>query len=129
MNWIILVGAVMLVSFVAAWLIGKYTYSDATAPAAAVGIIAAFTLLILSLSLIDKRSDFRAIKAEYDTTKALVETYAGAEYGNMNELTGQVIKINNKIAKHKAYAPSKWTGIWYSEEIGALEPITFSNKK
>ena len=126
MNWFLLFGALAIVFFIVGfiWYIHD-DYSEGGLAMGFVGGIFAFILIIMGLSLIDKKSDFQVIINEYYNTKSLVETYSGTDYGNMNELTGKIIAINDKIAKHKAYAASKWMGCWYSEEIGNLEPIVY----
>lgn len=82
------------------------------------GIIGLFTL-------IGKNASFNTILYDYENTVALVETYNGLDYGNMSNLTEKIIDINSTIAKHKAFSNSKWVGIWYSKDVGALEPIIF----
>jgi hypothetical protein len=129
MYTIILLSILTIVGFVGGWLIDKYTYADgwvcafvATGVISVSGLIAALCLLIN----IDKRFD--ATIYTYETTVQMIDSYAGQDYGNMGSLVEQVVKINNTIASHKAHYTSNWVGLWYSEEIGNLEPITFGKK-
>lgn len=87
------------------------------------GII--FIMLIISLQVPEEE---RLVINKYESVKALVESYEGKEFGNMSALTEEIIEINSIIAEHKAYYNSKWYGVWNSEKIGNLEPITFNTK-
>jgi hypothetical protein len=116
-----------VVCFVAAALIFKFTYEDELAGfLGAIGSIAAFTLIICSLTLINKERRFDAIQEQYQVISVMVDSYSGQDYGNMSALIDEVVRMNNRIATHKAFYTSPWTGIWYSEKIANLEPIKFS---
>lgn len=78
-------------------------------------------------TLINRGRTFESQIIEYNNTKALVESYKGKEYGNTPALTEKIIDINDLIAKHKAFAGNWFTGIWFSEKIGNLEPIVFDS--
>ena len=135
MDWLVLIGIIATVSAVLAIVLGvinDYSRTDTgDASMFFVGCSAVFLCIfgILVLTRIDKASDFRAITEQYNTTKALVESYEGGEYGNFDSLTAQIINVNNTVAKHKAYSQSKWVGKWYSAEIGALEPLKLGTNK
>lgn len=118
---------VAAVCFVAGALILKYTYEDELAGFLdIIGAFAAITLIICSISLIDKERQFDSIQEQYQAISVMVDSYDGQDYGNMTALIDEVVRMNTRIAKHKAYYQSPWTGIWYSEEIANLEPIKFS---
>ena len=85
------------------------------------GFITGFTLIN-----IDTR--FEAIQNEYEVINQMIDSYDGQDYGNMTALTEAVVSMNDKIAQHKAHYKSKWTGLWYSEDIANLQPIVFSKK-
>jgi hypothetical protein len=87
--------------------------------------ISTMALIIMLLILPTMKSDFEQYKNEYQTTKMLIDSYKGEEYGNINALTEKIIYVNDKIASHKAGSKNFWINIWYSEEVGNLEPITF----
>ena len=126
---IILLSILTIILFVVGWLVGKHTYEDGLSFLAYVLGACTLTGLIVSLCLfinLDKR--FETTINRYETTVQMVESYAGQDYGNMGSLVEQVVAINNIIATHKAHHDSKWVGLWYSEEIGNLEPITFDKK-
>jgi hypothetical protein len=113
----------------AGWLIDKYTYADGWSCASyAVAVISGFVLVGFLCFLINIDRRFDATIYSYETTIEMVDSYAGQDYGNMGSLVEQVVAINNTIAAHKAHHDSKWVGLWYSEEIGSLEPITFDKK-
>ena len=128
MYWIILLFALAAICFIAALLIDHcsyaYEYDGLSVFMKFTGVCAITVLLFMFITLVDKKHDFEVVKIDYENTKMLVENYREGDYGNMNQLTSKVIKINETIARHKAYHTSNWTGIWYSEEIGALEPLS-----
>ena len=118
-----------VVGITASILLGKYTWQDGwslifgtVGGFALIGAIAAGATLIN----IDRR--FEARLNEYEVIVAMVESYDGQDYGDMQALTEQVVQMNAIIANHKAYCGNKWTGIWYSEDIAKLEPIKFGKK-
>ena len=126
---IILLSILTIILFVVGWLVGKHTYEDGLSFLAYVLGACTLTGLIVSLCLfinLDKR--FETTINRYETTVQMVESYTGQDYGNMGSLVEQVVDINNVIAAHKALHDSKWVGLWYSEEIGNLEPIRFDKK-
>ena len=90
-----------------------------------IGAFFLFATIVMGLSLINRGTRFNAIISDYNNTAALVESYEGYEFGNMSYLTTKIISINDTIAKHNAHAESLWTGLWYSKEVGALEPIVY----
>lgn len=92
-------------------------------------IVSLIVLVIQAFCLINKEARFDSIIADYENTKALVESYSGNDYGNMQSLTEKVIKINERIADHKAYCHCKWNYIFYSERVGNLEPIVFNKPR
>ncbi len=124
---LIVLFAIAVVCFVAGALILKYTYEDYLGDCLeAIGSIAAFALIICSLTLINKDRRFDAIQEEYQVISVMVDSYDGQDYGNMTALIDEVVRMNTRIANHKAFYTSPWTGIWYSEKIANLEPIKFS---
>ena len=84
------------------------------------------TIFVCELaSLINIERGFQTTINKYEITKVLIENYTPNDYGNQSDLLKQVIDVNNAIAKHKSHAGNIWTGVWYSEEIGSLEPLFF----
>ena len=129
MYTIILLSILTIILFVVGWLLDKYTYADGLAFTSFMLGACTFIGLVVSLCLfinIDKR--FETTINRYETTVQMIGSYAGQDYGNMGSLVEQVVTVNNIIAAHKAHHNSKWVGLWYSEEIGNLEPITFGKK-
>ena len=91
-------------------------------------VFATIALGTMSISLINIGREFDAFVYRYEYTKQLVVAYEPNDYGNKTALLEDVLDINKKIADHKALAGNKWTGKWYSEKIGNLEPIVFNGK-
>lgn len=117
---------VALVGFLAGALIEKRTYEDGWAFLSySVGAICALAFIICNLTLINKERRFEATIAQYDVITVMAESYVGQDYGNMTSLTEEIVRMNTRIANHKAFYTSPWTGIWYSEKIANLEPIRF----
>lgn len=126
---IILLSVLSIIFFVVGWLIDKYTYADGLVITSFLLGVCTLTGLVVSLCLfINLDKQFETTINRYEMTVQMVESYTGQDYGNMGSLVEQVVAINNTIAAHKAHHNSKWVGLWYSEEIGNLEPITFGKK-
>ena len=92
----------------------------------AIGTTAAFVFLFCLIGWIVSYYNFKTYIHEYEVTKTMVESYKGQDYGNMTDLTKSVVRINNKIADHKALSNSILLKGFYSKEVGNLEPITFN---
>ena len=95
-------------------------------PCIAFGATATFAFLFCSIGWIVSYYNFKTYIHEYEVTKTMVESYKGQDYGNMTALTESVVKINSKIASHKALSSSILLKGFYSKEVGNLEPITFN---
>lgn len=93
------------------------------------GLVAAFVFLGLCIEWIVSQYNFKTYIHEYEVTKTMVESYKGQDYGNMTALTESVVKINNKIASHKALSNSILLKGFYSKEVGDLKPITFNMRE
>lgn len=115
-----------LIGLVAGALIEKYTYEDGWSLLSySVGTICAIAFIICAISLINRDRRFDATQEQYQVISVMVDSYDGQDYGNMTTLIDEVVRMNNRIATHKAFYTSPWTGIWYSEKIANLEPIKF----
>ena len=128
MNWFILIGAILLIC-IALIIIGEKTYEEGLAMFGwGVGICTFLAIVIMSFTLINIKANFRATINEYEVLKAQVENYKRGDYGNASEIMSKTLYMNSVIARHKAMADSKWSGPWYSKEIGELEPIILGEK-
>lgn len=119
-----------LVSFLALFLIDKYGDSDGfwgffTGFISVCSILAFIGFLCAFINL-DNRINAKI--EQYKVITETVESYNGQDYGNMGALVESVVDMNETIATHKAQSESKWVGLWYSKEIGQLEPIRFDRK-
>lgn len=131
MGIILICGIVFIVCLIAAILVDKYGGYDSEGISTCCMAAATISMIIIICALftrINLNNSFEKFKIDYANTVVLVESYQGGEYGNMPELTGKILDINATIAKHKSYVGNFWTGSWYSEEIGNLEPITFKKE-
>lgn len=127
---IILLSILAVVGITVGCLIDSRTFNDGWASFLyIIGIISSITLIGALILLIGINRKFDAMVYQYETTVEMVNSYTGQDYGNMGELVGQVVRINNGIANHKARYNSLWVGLWYSERIGNLEPIKFSKRE
>jgi hypothetical protein len=95
----------------------------------AIGSTAAIAFLFCLIGWIASYYNFKTYIHEYEVTKTMVESYKGQDYGNMTALTKSVVKINNKIADHKALSNSILLKGFYSKEVGDLKPITFNMRE
>lgn len=71
------------------------------------------------------KSDAEKIIYEYNSTSAIIKDVNIESYGNLPKLTEKVLDINKEIARYKANNKNPWLNIWFPEEIGNLEPLTF----
>lgn len=127
MGWIIIAGLLFIVSIAAVAVNDRYWYSDWVATVfGAISFFCFLALLIMGCSLINKGARFDAFVKDYESTKAIIENYSGTDYGNMQALTEKVLSLNGTIANHKAFAGNKMSGVWYSDRIASLDPITFN---
>ena len=127
---IILLSILVVVGFVAGWLIYKYTYADGWSLFSyIIGGLSSIVLIAFLCALINIDRHFDEFIYRYEATVEMVNNYTGQDYGNMGALVEQVVSMNNSIAEHKANYDSKWFGLWYSERIGNLEPIKFGGGK
>lgn len=126
MGWFIIAGVLLVVSIIITVIC---IHLDADVLGECFAFVAFFSflaLLLMGCSLINKEARFDSFVRDYESTKVLVENYHGNDYGNMPALTEKVIGINEYIARHKAFVGNKLSGVWYSEKIASLDPITFS---
>ena len=128
----VLLGVITVVSFVVSYLVDRfadsYTYDWVAYTFLSIGICTLIGLVITACTLININTRFEATQNEYENIVLVMESYDGQDYGNMVALTERVVDMNSEIAQHKAHYKSKWTGLWYSEDIANLEPITFGKK-
>ena len=129
MRTLILLGIVTIVCFVVGIILDRKTYLDYLPGLLAfTGCLTGACLILSLVLLINKEYRFQETINDYEFTSQLVETYTDGDYGNRSALMEQVIVVNKRIASHKAYYQSPWTGLWHSEEIANLEPIKFDMK-
>ncbi len=126
MGWFIIVGALLVVSIIVV-IICDHFYVDIFGECFAfIAFLCFLALILMGCSLINKEARFDSFVRDYEATKALVENYRGTDYGNMQALTEKVITMNERISEHKAFVDNKLSGVWYSEKIASLDPITFA---
>ena len=98
------------------------------------GIFGIFTVIVLAVSIV---IDINSYKTEDDINRT-IEIYGSLKaqieiVNNSNDKTirnaiipdliGRIDSINKTIKKNKDNYNSWWVGIFYSEEIGKLEPL------
>jgi hypothetical protein len=126
---IILLSIITIIGFVGGWLIDKYTYADGWSFGFyGTGTLCAVALACFLLALINIDRRIQNTVYRYEYISRMVESYDGQDYGNMGSLVEAVVDMNSTIATNKAQYDSKWMGLWYSEKIANLEPITFGKK-
>jgi len=91
-------------------------------------IVNGVIFIVFLFTIFGINAEFDKTINEYNATKILIESYQGGDYGNAPALTEKVIELNDEISKHKAKCHNPWFNVWNSEEVGNLEPLTFSNK-
>jgi Ni/Fe-hydrogenase subunit HybB-like protein len=105
-------------------------WSDAFEPAAWIGaIVGGIAVVIISIVLINEENEFAYNKEQYYNLQKQVETLSKDNIVTGENLRNQVLEMNNMISKHKIYSKSLWVGVFYSEEIGSLEPLEWGIKE
>ena len=133
MLWFILAFGLILVGFIL-WYTTDDVYNDFADTVGALGVFLSIggvvVLFIVSLASVGVKSDWRTLENDYAFTKELIENYEpGDDYGNVAALTEKVLELNKSISKHRGRHDSPWWNIWYSEEIGNLEPLKLPKGK
>ena len=130
MTWFIIFGSLLLLGAIISIVSAIYDEFDVFEVGAGIGAIGLTLLIVALVSVAGIKSDFEAFKNNYQFTKQIVEDYEkGEDYGNTFNLTGQVLEINKKIAKHRAQWDSPWYNVWRCKEIGELEPLRLPSKR
>ena len=80
--------------------------------------------IIAGLCLADVKSDFKNDLYNYQQTQVLVQS-VDPTAGNIQPVIQKVIKVNENIAKHKAYSQSAWIGCFYSKELAKLDYLSY----
>lgn len=91
-------------------------------------IVGAFSLIAgitSSLTLINRQARFDYVIERYNNLKAITECYDNDSKDKIEALTlrEDILEMNNLISEHKVKSQSPWVNVWYSEEVGNLEPI------
>lgn len=86
-------------------------------------ILIGVAFLALVGKLCVKPAEFAWNEQQYYNLKAQVE-YVDFDYSlSDNNLRNQVLKMNDDIARHKAFSHNWLVGIFYCERLGELEPL------
>lgn len=132
MGIIIIFSVILISSIIAIILIRRSdSYrSDEFEPAAWIGaIVGGIAVVIISIVLINEENEFAYNKEQYYNLQKQVETLSKDNIVTGENLRNQVLEMNNMISKHKIYSKSSWVGVFYSEEIGNLEPLEWGIKE
>lgn len=83
------------------------------------------TSIVCVMKYCTVKSDTEKFIYEYNSTSAIIKDTNMESYGNLPELTKKILNINKEIARYRANNKNPWLNIWFPEEIGKLEPLTF----
>ena len=141
MYTVILISVLTVVLFIAGVVFSqKDKFYSATWPdvmagvSLAIAVFGACMLIIIGISLIGKKSEFKLCKEKYNITVELVESYYEGETETDKDvfeydLRKMIVATNTMIAEHRVYSKNKWLNLWYSEEVGSLKPISYETLK
>ena len=132
MGLIILFVVILISSVIAIVFLRKSDsyWSDALEPAGWIGtIIGSIAVVVIPIVLINEENEFAYEIEKYQNLREQVETLSGDDIVTGENLRNQVLKMNNEISKHKIYSKSSWVGVFYSEDIGNLEPLKWGHKE
>lgn len=132
MNWFILFGIIFVVGiiFFACRNLVDYDWDDFFSAIGLTGIVLGAGLFVgLLITTAGVKADFERFENRYNFDKQLIENYTpGDDYGNVFNLTEEILFVNKTIAKHKAYWDNGWYDVWNCERIGNLEPLSLPKK-
>jgi hypothetical protein len=130
MGLIILFSAILIISVIAVIFTRSNYRWDDWEPAAWIGtFIGGFAILVITIVLIDQKNEFAYEIEQYQNLRGQVKTLTKDDIVTGENLRNQVLEMNNKISKHRIYSKSPWVGLYYSEEIGNLEPLEWGHKE
>jgi len=96
----------------------KYTYII-------LAIVLGFCLFGMSIRIPLKKNIEYSI-AEYENLKEQAEGLTREDLVDLDVLREEILSMNNKIDKNRIYCESPWCGVWFSEEIGNLQKLTYT---
>lgn len=123
MIWIIITIAAIVIGIALCYFGSKFYNDSCVFIGGGMSILFFVILIFMFLTLAGIKAEFNTFINRYEYTKNIVENYCYGDYGNTFELTNQIIEINNTIAEHKAKCDNPWYNVWYSKDIGELEPL------
>ena len=85
-----------------------------------------FITIIFMFIEIPKEKEVEYSIAEYENLKEQSEGLTREDLVDLDILREEILSMNNKIDKNKIYSNSPWCGIWFSEEIGNLQKLTYT---
>lgn len=110
-------------------LYDRYDFDDLDIVCFVIGVFMFTAGVISSLSLINRQTRFNYVIERYNNLKAITECYDSDSKDKIEAFTlrEDILRMNNLISAHKVKSQSPWVNVWYSEEIGNLEPIKVSH--
>ena len=92
-------------------------------------IIFGLVFVISGLCTLTLKDDFAYTESQYANLKEQIETVTYDDIVTDANLRNQVLEMNNTIAKHRNYCHNFWAGVYYSEDIGKLENLSWKSSK
>lgn len=88
--------------------------------------IITFVVIIFMFIEVPKNREIEYSIAEYENLKEQAEGLTREDLVDLDILREEILSINNKIDRNKIYNNSPWCGVWFSEEIGNLQKLTYT---
>ena len=104
----------------------KSLYSDVDILGEVVAIMSVIVLVGVLCYSMTLPSKFSYEKAYYHNLKEQLEYVEHDDILTGENLRNQVLEMNCTISKHKCYSRNFFIGVFFSEEIGNLEPLRYT---
>ena len=123
MGFLFLFGLLTLFGIILALYGSRRDYDGYVVVGVVTSIIGGIVLFVMLIEAATLPSDFDYTEEEYINLSMQIGTVDRDDIVTGENLRNQVLEMNNKISKHKCYSKNLWVGMFWSERIGALEPL------
>lgn len=91
-------------------------------------IISIFVFIFMFIG-IPKKRDIEYKISKYENLRAQAEGLTRNDIVDLDNLREEILDMNNDIDKNKIYSKSPWISVFYSEEIGNLQKLTYTGER
>lgn len=88
----------------------------------------AVLLIVFGIWMVDKGPHWQIAMSEYNNLQEQAKTCYYDNTLDKNNIRVQVLDMNNRIDRNKAYANNPWWGIFYNEDFGNLPHLYWNGE-